>query len=192
MRRVVITGIGAVTAAGLGRRGLWQGVQRGQSPVRRLSRFDPAPYRSQVAAEVDLCVEDFLERRQCKRLDRFAQLALIAAQQALDDAGLRGARLPPQRTGIAMGSALGGITMAETQHQTFLQQGLRAVNPALALAVFGASSACTLAIELGLQGPVTANSNSCSAGTVAIGDAFRLIRQGHADVMLAGGGPRPP
>jgi 3-oxoacyl-[acyl-carrier-protein] synthase II len=90
-----------------------------------------------------------------------------------------------------MGSALGGIHMAETQHLAFLQQGARAVSPALALAFFGAASSCTIAIDLGLTGPNTTNADSCSAGTVALGDAFRMIRHGQAEVMLAGGAEAP-
>jgi 3-oxoacyl-[acyl-carrier-protein] synthase II len=190
-RRVVVTGIGAVTAIGHGRQGLWEGVLRGESAVRSLTRFDPSPYRAQMAAEADVKIDDYLDRRQRKRLDRFAQFALIAARMAVADAGLNIPEEPPGTIGVFMGSALGGITTAETEHQAYLQSGLRAVNPALALAVFGASSSCTIAIDLGLTGPNTTNANSCSAGTVALGEAFRLIRLGQADIMLAGGAEAP-
>lgn len=190
-RRVVITGIGAVTAIGHGRQGLWEGVQRGESAVRSLTRFDPSPYRARMAAEVDLNVAAYLERKQLKRLDRFAQFAIIAARMAVEDAALRIPDEPPGTVGVIMGSALGGITMAETQHLAYLQGGLRAVNPALALAVFGASCSCTIAIDLGITGPNSTNANSCSAGTMALGEAFRLIRAGHAEVVLAGGAEAP-
>lgn len=190
-RRVVVTGIGAVTAIGQGRQGLWEGIKRGVSAVHRLQRFDPTPYRAQMAAEIDLKVEEYLDRKHIKRLDRFSQFAVIAARMAVADAGLSLEAEPPDTVGISMGSALGGITFAETQHNVYLQHGLRAVNPALALAVFGASCSCAIAIDLGLTGPNTANSNSCSAGTIAIGDAFRVIREGTAEVMLAGGAEAP-
>jgi 3-oxoacyl-[acyl-carrier-protein] synthase II len=156
-----------------------------------MQRFDPSPYRTHLAAEIDLDVQDYLERKQIKRLDRFAQFALIAARMAVADAGLCLAQEAAERVGASIGSALGGIIMAETQHQAFMQHGLKAVNPALALAVFGASSACNIAIDLGVTGPNTANSNSCSAGTMALGDAFRLVRLDQADVMLAGGAEAP-
>jgi 3-oxoacyl-[acyl-carrier-protein] synthase II len=136
-------------------------------------------------------IEAHLDHRQRKRLDRFAQFALIAAHMAITDAGLTLSQEPPGTIGVTMGTALGGIGMAETQHEAYLHSGLRAVNPALALAVFGASSSCTIAIEFGLTGPNTANSNSCSAGTIAVGDAFRFIHSGYADVMLAGGAESP-
>jgi len=190
-RRVVVTGIGAVTTIGHGRQGLWEGVQRGESAVRSLTRFDPSPYRARMAAEVDINVADYLDRKQSKRLDRFAQFAVIAARMAVEDAGLRLPDESPGSVGVLMGSALGGITMAETQYLAYLQHGLRAVNPALALAVFGASCSCTIAIDLGITGPNSTNSNSCSAGTIALGEAFRLIRAGHADVVLAGGAEAP-
>ena len=190
-RRVVITGIGAVTAIGHGRQGLWEGVQRGESAIRSLTRFDPSPYRARMAAEVELNVAAYLDRKQLKRLDRFAQFAAIAARMAVEDAGLRLPEEPPGTVGVSMGSALGGITMAETQHYAYLRGGLRAVNPALALAVFGASCSCTIAIDLGITGPNTTNANSCSAGTMALGEAFRLIRAGHAEVVLAGGAEAP-
>ena len=126
-RRVVITGIGAVTAVGQGREGLWQGVLQGQSPIRPMQHFDPSPYRAHLAAEIDLDVQDYLERKQIKRLDRFAQFALIAARMAVADAGLSLSQEVAERVGVSIGSALGGITMAETQHQAFLQHGLKAV-----------------------------------------------------------------
>jgi len=144
-----------------------------------------------MAAEVDLNVADYLDRKQLKRLDRFAQFAIIAARMAVEDAGLRLPDEPPGTVGVLMGSALGGITMAETQHLAYLQGGLRAVNPALALAVFGASCSCTIAIDLGITGPNSTNANSCSAGTMALGEAFRMIRAGHAEVVLAGGAEAP-
>lgn len=190
-RRVVITGLGAVTPIGHGHQGLWDGIRRGASAVRPLTRFDATPYRARMAAEAEINLADHLDRKQMKRLDRFAQFAMVAARMAVEDAGLQLAAEPPGSVGVIMGSALGGITMAETQYLNYLQHGLRAVNPALALAVFGASCSCTIAIDLGVTGPNSTNSNSCSAGTMALGDAFRLIRAGHADVILAGGAEAP-
>lgn len=191
IHRVVVTGIGAVTAMGVGRKALWHGVQRDVSPVRRLTRFDASPYRSQLAAEIDIDMQDYLDRRQIKRLDRFAQFALIATRLAMVDAELTLADEPSETIGVSMGSALGGITMAESQHRAYLQDGIKAVNPTLALAVFGAASSCNIAIDLGVTGPNTANSNSCSAGSIAVGEAFRLIRHGLANIMFAGGAEAP-
>jgi 3-oxoacyl-[acyl-carrier-protein] synthase II len=187
-RRVVISGIGAITPIGHGREGLWQGVLRGQSAVRRLTAFDPAPYRTQIAAEVlDFDAASYLDKKQLRRLDRYSQFAVCAARMAVADAGVQVEREPRERVGVCIGSALGGTAFAEEQHGLFVGQGLRAISPTLAVAVFGAAASCNIAIEFGVTGPNTANSNSCASGTIAVGDACRFIERGDAEVMLAGG-----
>ena len=191
-RRVVITGIGAITPIGHRREGLWQGVLRGKSGVRRVSAFDTSGYRSQVAAEVrDFDAAPYLDRKQLKRLDRYSQFALCAAKMAVADAELRLEAESHERVGVCMGSALGGMLTAEEQHGAFATRGLSAVSPMLAVTVFGAAASCNIAIEFGVTGPNTANCNSCAAGTIAIGDALRFIQRGEAEVMLAGGAEAP-
>lgn len=187
-RRVVITGLGAVTPIGIGGDGLWQGVRRGQSAVGRITRFDPTPFRSQVAAQVeDFEALDHFEHKQARRLDRFSQFALVSARQAIADAGLDLQRECSEAVGVYIGSALGGVAFAEEQHTVYMEQGLRSVSHALALSVFGGASSCNIAIELGMQGPNVANSNSCASGPIAIGEATRALRAGRADIILAGG-----
>jgi 3-oxoacyl-[acyl-carrier-protein] synthase II len=187
-RRVVITGIGAVTPIGHGCEGLWQGVLRGQSAVRRLTAFDTNGYRSKVAAEVaDFDATPYLEKKQLRRFDRYSQFGLCAAKMAVSDAGLDVPREASERVGVCIGSALGGIRFAEEQHGVFVTQGIKGISAMLAVTVFGGAASCNIAIEFGITGPNTANSNSCAAGTIAIGDALRFIQQGAADVMLAGG-----
>jgi 3-oxoacyl-[acyl-carrier-protein] synthase II len=191
-RRVVITGIGAVTPIGHTREGLWQGVLRGKSGVRRVSAFDISGYRSQVAAEVlDFDAAPYLDRKQLKRLDRYSQFALCAAKMAVADAELDLEAEAHERVGVCIGSALGGMLTAEEQHGAFAARGLSAVSPMLAVTVFGAAASCNIAIEFGVTGPNTANCNSCAAGTMAIGDALRFIQRGEAEVMLAGGAEAP-
>jgi 3-oxoacyl-[acyl-carrier-protein] synthase II len=191
-KRVAVTGIGAITPIGSGRDGLWRGVLDGRSAVRRIDRFDPGDFRSQVAAQVDdFDPLDHFEVSRARRLDRYSQLALAAAQQAVVDSGLCLSASDAEHSGVYMGSALGGLSFAEEQHSNYVQSGLRAVNSILALTVFGAASSCNIAMEMGLHGPNTTNANSCASGTVAIGDAARLIRSGGARVMLAGGVEAP-
>jgi 3-oxoacyl-[acyl-carrier-protein] synthase II len=191
-RRVVITGIGAVTPIGHTREGLWQGVLRGKSGVRRVRAFDISGYRSQVAAEVlDFDAAPYLDRKQLKRLDRYSQFALCAAKMAVADAELDLEAEAHERVGVCIGSALGGMLTAEEQHGAFAARGLSAVSPMLAVTVFGAAASCNIAIEFGVTGPNTANCNSCAAGTMAIGDALRFIQRGEAQVMLAGGAEAP-
>jgi len=191
-RRVVITGIGAITPIGLTRGGLWTGLQEQHSAVRSVTRFDPSIFRSHNAAEVsDFVPRDHMEARRAKRLDRFGHFSVAAARMALDDAELDLAREDRERVGAMMGTALGGVGYAEDQLGVFLTQGLKAVDAALALAVFGGAASCNIAIEFGVQGPNSTNAMSCASGTIAIGEAFRQIRDGYADVMLAGGAEAP-
>jgi 3-oxoacyl-[acyl-carrier-protein] synthase II len=189
---VVITGIGAITPIGHGREGLWQGVLRGQSAVRRLTAFDPRPYRSQMAAEVvDFDASPYLDKKQLRRLDRYSRFAVSSAKMAVADAGLDLSQAAEGRVGVCIGSALGGILYAEEQHGVFVERGIKGVSPVLAVTVFGAAASCNVAIELGITGPNTANSNSCAAGTIAIGEALRFIQADAADVMIAGGVETP-
>jgi 3-oxoacyl-[acyl-carrier-protein] synthase II len=191
-RRVVISGIGAITPIGTTQNGLWSGLQSQRSAVRSLTRFDPSQFRSHNAAEInDFVPGDHLETKRAKRLDRFGQFSVVGAQMALADANLDLSREDKERVGTNMGTALGGVAYAESQLAVFLQRGLREVDATLALAVFGGASSCNIAIELGVMGPNSTNAMSCASGTIAIGDAFRQIRDGYADVMIAGGAEAP-
>ena len=191
-RRVAITGIGVITPIGIGIEGMWAGLRAERSAVGSVTRFDPSVFRSHLAAEIgDFVPTDFLEAKRAKRLDRFGQFSVVAARLALEDSRLDLAREDRERVGAMMGTALGGIGYAEEQLGNFLAGGVRAVDPLLALAVFGGASSCNIAIELGIQGPNSTNAMSCASGTIAIGDAFRQIRDGYADVMLAGGAEAP-
>ena len=191
-RRVVITGIGPITPIGITRDGFWTGLQEQRSAVRSITRFDPSQFRSHNAAEInDFVPPDHLDQKRAKRLDRFAQFSVVGAQMALDDANLDLSKENKERVGANMGTALGGVAYAESQLGVYLMQGLKAVDATLALTVFGGAASCNIAIELGAMGPNSTNAMSCASGTIAIGDAFRQIRDGYADVMIAGGAEAP-
>ncbi|HUE76024.1 MAG TPA: beta-ketoacyl-ACP synthase II [Chloroflexota bacterium] len=191
-RRVVVTGIGAITPIGSERKGLWEGVLRGTSAVTRVTRFDPSAFRSQIAAEVNDFSPGFgIDAKQARRLDRFSLFSLVASHQAVDDANLDVTPDLREKIGVSIGTALGGISFGEVQHERFLNGGLRAIDPTLALAVFGGASATNVAIAFGLMGPTMANANSCASGAVAIGEAYRAIRAGRSTVILAGGAEAP-
>jgi len=191
-RRVVISGVGPVTPIGTGREAFWSGLRAARSAVRRITRFDPTPFRSHVAAEVDdFDGSKWVDPRRAKRLDRCSLFSLAAARLALEDAGIDLAREDPDRVGAMMGTALGGVSFAEQEHAKYLQGGLRAVEPGLALTVFVGASSCNLAIELGVSGPNITNGMSCASGAIAIGEAFRTVQRGEADLMLAGGAEAP-
>jgi len=162
--------------------------------VRVVSRFDTSAFRSHLAAEIDDDAFDpnaYLEPRRARRLDRFSQLSVAASLQAIEDARLMPCSEQIALAGCYVGTALGGVAFAETQHQAFVRQGVGAVNPSLALSVFGGAGPTNVAIELGMHGPSLANSNSCASGAIAIGEAFRLIRDGRNALMLAGGVEAP-
>lgn len=190
-RRVWITGLGIVSAIGIGRARFWAGVRAARSPVRRIDRFDPSPFRSQVAAQVDDFEPlDHMDARSARALDRFSQFGLAAGRMALEDAGLRPGRdgaAEPARIGIYLGSALGGIAFAEHQHERYLERGIRAVAPTLALAVFGGAAPANLGIALDIRGPVLSTANSCASGANALGAAVNAIRAGEIDAAVAGG-----
>jgi 3-oxoacyl-[acyl-carrier-protein] synthase II len=187
-----MTGFGAITPIGISVDGLWSGLQSQRSAVRSISRFDPSPFRSHNAAEVnDFDPLDFLERKRVKRLDRFGQFSVVAARLALEDAELDLTCEDREQVGSTMGTALGGVGYAEEQCSIFYRGGVKDVDPALALSVFGGAASCNIAIELGVQGPNMTNAMSCASGTIAIGEGFRQIRDGYADVMLCGGAEAP-
>lgn len=191
-RRVVITGVGAVTPIGTTVDGLWAGLQARTSAVRTITRFDPARFRSRMAAEIpDFRPQDHLDAKRAKRLDRFSQLAVVSAGLALGDAGIAPNHEDPDRVGAMMGSALGGVQYAESQVPGFLAEGPRGLDPALALAVFCGAASCNIAIEFGFTGPNATNAMSCASGTIAVGEAFHAVRDGRADLMLAGGAEAP-
>ena len=186
--RVAITGLGPITAVGIGADGFWEGLRRQRSPIRRLTRFDSAPWRSHLAAEIDdFEPEQYMEARFGRRLDRFGQFSIAATRLALQDANLDPATLDGERFAVQMGTALGGVAYAEEQTNRLFTGGIRAVDPRVALTTFGGASSCLIAIEFGFSGPNSTNSMSCASGTVAIGEALRLITEGHADVAVAGG-----
>ncbi len=191
-RRVVITGIGAVTPVGHGHDGLWRGVLANRSAVRAIDRFDPSPFPSRVAAQIDDFVPtDHLDPKRARRLDRFSQLAVAAARMAADDAQLPLDGEGRDQTGVFLGSALGGVAFGEEQHEAYVARGVRGVAPTLALAVFGGAGASNIALDLDLRGPAVGNANSCASGAVAIGQAFHAIRAGDMDAALAGGAEAP-
>jgi 3-oxoacyl-[acyl-carrier-protein] synthase II len=190
-RRVWITGLGMITPVGTGVDAFRAGLRAGRSPVRRIDRFDPSAFRSQVAATVD----DFdpvawMPPKTARQLDRFSQFGLVAGQLALADAGLvPGApnAASPERIGIYLGSALGGIAYAEEQHERYMDKGIRQVAPNLALAVFGGAAPANLGIALGVHGPILSTANSCASGSVSLGEALGDLREGRVDAAIAGG-----
>ena len=194
-RRVWITGLGLVTPVGIGLDAFRAGLRAARSPVRRIDRFDPSPFRSHVAAQIDdFDPVTFMDSKAARQLDRFSQFGLAAGRLALEDARLRPGEdgsADRERIGIYLGSALGGIAYAEVQHERYLERGIRAVAPNLALAVFGGAAPANLGIALDVRGPILSTANSCASGAVALGEALDAIRAGQIDAAIAGGAEVP-
>ncbi len=193
-RRAVITGIGPVTCIGIGVKEFWASIRAGRSGIGRITAFDASEMNAQVAGEIHAWEPArFFSEKRLKRLDRYAQFAVASARLALEDANLSPplSVYPPDRVGVSFGTALGGVSNAEVKHRKFLEVGPRRIDPVLALQVFGGSAHSNIAIELGFCGVGTTNSNSCASGTVAVGEAMRYIRDGWADVVIAGGAESP-
>jgi len=189
--RVVITGLGALTPIGTGKENLWAGLRREESGLGFITRFDTSQYTAKCAGEIgDYHPSDYFPPHKLKRLDRYAQFSLVVTQQAIDDARLEvSPDKPTFDVGVSFGTALGGVTTAEIEHVRFLNEGR--IPPALALQVFGGSAHSNIAITYGFRGYGTTNSNSCASGPVAVGEAFRVLRDGLAEVMIAGAAEAP-
>src|SRR5438874_11466313 len=192
-RRCVITGLGPITCIGKGMSGFWNGILAKKTGIGPISSFNASAFGVRVAGEIrDWNAEEFFPPHRLKRLDRYAQFAVASAKLALDDAGLECSREKPQdRIGVSFGTALGGVCKAEEQYIRFLKKGARGVQPTLAVQVFGGSAHSNIAIDFGLRGVGTTNSNSCASGTVSVGEALRYIRDDFADVVVAGGAEAP-
>ena len=190
--RVAVTGIGPITAAGTGVDAFWEGLRRERSPIRRLTRFDASMWRSRIAAEVDEFDADaYMDAKLARRLDRYNHFAIAATRMAIADAGLDRVTLDPDRVGVQMGSALGGAAKGEAEAAVLYAGNHRSIDPRVALTTFVGAASCSVAIEFGFTGPNSTNAMSCASGTIAVGEAMRLIRDGSADVVIAGGVEAP-
>ncbi|MFF4159183.1 beta-ketoacyl-[acyl-carrier-protein] synthase family protein [Streptomyces sp. NPDC001678] len=197
-RRVVITGIGVVAPGGNGTRAFWDLITSGRTATGRISFFDPAPYRSQIAAECSFDpLAEGLTPREARRMDRAAQLAVVSAREALRDSGLDCAGLDPERTGVAIGTAVGASTGLEEEYVVLSDGGREwLVDPAYGVPhLYGhfvpSSIAAEVARDAGAEGPVAVVSAGCTSGIDSVGYACELLAEGSADVMLAGATDAP-
>jgi len=187
-RRVVITGIGAVTPLGIGVAKSWQALCQGKSGVAKITKFDASGFNVQIAAEVkDFHPEDFLDRKKIRRTDPFVQYALAATRMALDDSGLVINENNCDRVGIVVGTCAGGMTTYEKNLFVLREEGPDRVSPFFITGFIANMAAGEISIIFGAKGPSKCVVTACSTGSHAIGDAFRLIQYGEADAVIAGG-----
>lgn len=187
-RRVVVTGMGLVTPLGTGLEKTWQAICAGKSGVRRITRFDATGYPSQIAGEVpDFDPAQFIEKKEIKKMDTFIHYAVGASQMAVEDAGLKVTPDSAERVGVYIGSGIGGLPAIEHYHKVLLEKGCDRVTPFFIPMVIINLASGQVAIRVGAKGPNSCAVTACATGNHCIGDAFRLIQRGDADVMLAGG-----
>ena len=188
MKQVVVTGIGVITSLGSGVDEFWSSLKAGKSGISSISRFDASDIASQVASEVKLFnPEEFMDAKEARRNDRYTQLALAASHYALDDANLTRDSLVPERTGVLVGSGIGGMETIEKQMTTLIERGPRKVSPFMIPSLIANIAGGVIAIDLGAQGPNFSVVSACASGSHSIGEAFHMIQRGLADVMFAGG-----
>ncbi|MEE8329177.1 MAG: beta-ketoacyl-ACP synthase II [Thermodesulfovibrionia bacterium] len=187
-KRVVVTGVGMVTPLGTGTEKSWRGLIEGHSGVRRLTHFDPAGFSCQIAGEVlDFEVDQFIEAKEQKKMDRFIQLGLAAAVMAMEDSGLKITKNNAERVGVLVGAGLGGLPAIERYHKIFLEKGPKRISPFFIPMLIINLAAGQISIRYGMKGPNSSVATACASGTHSIGDAFRIIRRAEADAMITGG-----
>lgn len=187
-RRVVITGLGAVTPLGNTVESTWDAVRRGECGIGPITLFDASAQKVQIAAEVkDLAMEEFVDKRELRKMDRYTQLAMVAAHEVMRTSGLDMEAENTSRCGVLVSSGIGGLGTIEREHAKGEEKGFDRVSPFFIPMVISNIAAAHIAIQYGFHGMCSCAVTACASGSNAIGDSFRLIRDGYADVMLCGG-----
>ena len=187
-RRVVITGLGLVTPLGIGVKENWDAILAGRSGVGLITKFDTGQFGVKIAAEVkNFNPEDFMDRKDIKTMDPFSHYALASAKEAQKDAGLEITEENATRVGVLVGAGLGGLPAIEAAHISYLEKGPRRISPFFIPKLIANLAPGQISIRLGAKGPNACTVTACATGTHSIGDAFKIIQRGQADVMFAGG-----
>ncbi len=188
MRRVVVTGMGAITPIGLNTEAYWDGIRHGKTGFGEITYFDTTDYKVKIAAEVkDFVAKDFMDGKSAKRMEKFSQYAVAAAKEAFEQSGLDMEQEDPYRVGCAIGSGVGSLQAIEREYEKLLKKGPGRVNPMLVPLMITNIAAGNVSIQLGLKGKNINVVTACATGSHSIGEGFRSIQYGEADVMLCGG-----
>jgi 3-oxoacyl-[acyl-carrier-protein] synthase II len=186
---VAVTGLGVITSLGRDIETFWSNLIAGKSGISRIESFDVSDYPTKIAGEIkDFDPADHFDKKEARRMDRYAQFAVAACFQAMEDAGLKiGENAVPERVGVYVGSGIGGVETWEEQHKILLERGPKRVSPFLIPMMIANMATGQISIMTGAKGPVSTVVTACATGSNAIGDAFRAIQRGDADVMICGG-----
>jgi 3-oxoacyl-[acyl-carrier-protein] synthase II len=186
--RVVITGLGCVTPIGIGKEEFWNSLKNGVVGIDKITKFDASEYPTQIAAEVkNFNPEEYINKKDAKRMDEFTQYAVASSKMAMDDSGLDLDKINKQRFGVIIGSGIGGVGTLEAQHKVLLEKGPKRISPFFIPMMIGNMASGQVSIMFGAQGPNTTVVTACASGTHSIGDAFKIIQRGDADIMIGGG-----
>jgi 3-oxoacyl-[acyl-carrier-protein] synthase II len=188
MRKVVVTGLGAVTPLGIGTGPTWEAIQAGRSGVGAITKFDASQFTTRIAAEVKgFNPEDFVDKKEIKRMDMFIQIAMAASHLAMEDSGLSIGEENAARVGVYLGSGLGGLSTLEHYHKAYLEGGARKISPFFIPMLICNLAPGHIAMKYGAKGPNIATTTACAASGHAIGEALMAIRRGACDAVIAGG-----
>ncbi len=187
-KRVVVTGMGAITPIGNSVESFWEGVKQGKTGFAPITRFDTTEYKCKLAAEVkDFNAEDYMDKKSARRMELFCQYAIAASKEAIEDSGIQMEQEDPYRVGCAIGSGVGSLQALEREHGRLVEKGPSRVGPMLVPMMISNMAAGNVSIAFGLKGKSIDVVTACATGTNSIGEAFRTIQYGDADVMVAGG-----
>ena len=187
-RRVVVTGLGVITPIGNTVKEFWAGIKEGKVGIGEITKFDTTEYKVKIAAEVkDFVAKERMDFKAAKRMEAFAQYAVAASKEAFEDAGIDMEKEDPFRVGVAVGSGIGSLQVIEREYQKLIEKGPSKINPLIVPLMISNMAAGNVSIQLGLRGKCVNVVTACTTGTNCIGDAFRAIQYGDADVMVAGG-----
>lgn len=187
-RRVVVTGVGLITALGHDTTSCWEKLLAGENGIRRINSFDPSELEVQIAGEVqDFDPTKKFDFKKAKRMDRFSQLAMWSADEAITDSGIEFDNEDPERCGVLVGVGMGGITVWESEHAKFIEKGPKRVSPLLIPMMIPDMAAGLISIEYGIRGPNFCTVSACASSAHALGTSFGLIKHGKADIMITGG-----
>ena len=191
-RRVVITGLGAITPVGNNVEEFWKGIKEGKCGIDEITAFDTTGYKVHLAGEIKgYKAEDYFDRREAKRMDKFSQYAIIAAREAWKDSGLDKEKEDMERVGVILGSGIGGLETIEKDNRALVEKGPDRVSPMYIPMCIGNMAAGNVAIELGAKGESISMVTACASGTHCIGESFRMIKHGYQDIVVAGGTEAP-
>lgn len=188
MRRVVVTGLGPVTSIGIGKEEYWDSLIEGRSGISHITNFDTEGYTTTIGSEVkNFDPEKYIDKKEAKRMDRFAQFAIAGTQLALEDSGLDLDSIDKRRVGVILGSGVGGIETLEREHTKLMERGAKRVSPFFIPMMISNMGPGQITMYYGFKGPSFTITTACASGNHAIGESFRMIQRGDADIIVTGG-----